>query len=887
MKFNASLAVAQKALGTKLERSNAIKAALGATRTLRCFRDSNSAAEDPFLTGVEFLNCTMTGEMPVTAGSISGFGSAVAVTISLPADLSTGKSILRIEGNGNFAQYSLGLAGSGADYMFTEQPNPNSGYGFRADASFSPYKFLPSGTGPFPPPDDIDRPAGFRFVDYTNPSSPVTSAICWANLRDDNLVADHPLVANNIGDLRMHRVPDGAGLVTGTGGDCFRWAMTVMGMNGVNNAEIPGKTVWRAKIHAVPHNRWAGFPYRENFNIATDTLAPNAFKIEVVRTNSTVLEVFEMFSTRDSSNTPGSGQPINGQNQAVFEKETKPVQPWWTCHMVLDYRSNRPTRNTYANHFCPPFEAAALDGKNVTAYDAGPDQDPVITGNYLSNGLGTWRVSPKWSRALNTGFDTDILDPDLNYGQMARDGGVTQLVGYGHEPGSKAQHIWFMSPGGSRIDRGGFGHVIAVWNTAPTSVRPHGAVPMESAVDNWNAGFANEGMHLHTNLERGITLAKVNALGIEPVCYNDCYYNGGNENYVPNTPSHAVRLLTHVNAQHGNFLTDKNGRIFTNEYQRDDQHNISTAAHMSYLRNDPMGFLYGKSSFDSHMLCNFAFVQNLTTSADFLTRQHAWFNWQMANMWIITSNDPRSLKREELEVTWQKHLEHTYDLVHPIFACPPGPSEAAIHGAVLRNLGTMVKLDVTATEYGVQPVTDSKAFYFGLVLMLMKQSGSWASMRARSAKCSWILDFMVTCLAKQSVDFFMDSQGRAEYQYIWYYWNKQTGSLPANWGTMAPVGYTIDIGRGPISLQNWIRVTSGSTIGFVQDGYQELAASQHYRAQFLSILKHIFPEFNYPRLDAANSLVDGWYNEIGQGWHYRFAMMGRILPPAVVGPITL
>ena len=901
--FDAALASTLSAQPNKLAWSNALKTALTDTRVLRCFRDGNPNAPDPSVTGFEFLRVAMNGPLTISAGNIVGFGQATTTAIRQAADLSVGVSALRIEGGGHFVQGKLGLIGAAtaSDFALSQNPSTTSGIGFSAAASANAPTLLPSGTGPIAPPDDADKPVAFRVITYVNPAAPVTSALCYASVRDPDIVPDHPSLAADMGDIKVYRVPDAGGIVIGTGGDCFRFAMTVLGTNGGVNAEVPGKAVWEALVEATPHGRWPSYPFRKDFNAAIDTLSPQAFKVELLRANGTVLHVFEMFSSRDANGTPGSGNPINGlnQNAASGTDTTRPFQPWWTCQMSLYYKSNATTMNRQAQHFCPGVIPEVLRGTSVIAFDATATFWKNYQPFYAENGLGTWHVAPKWSRPRGAGFDTTILDPSRDVGQMRRENDITQAMGYGYEPGSPGTRRRYMGSGGSCHERGPWPHAVVAYMTQPTGSRAHGAVPYNVLMEEWCKNNANEGMYYPTNLERGISLPKKNVLGIEPVCYNDTYYSGGNENYVPDIPNHAIRLLTPLNGA-AETVFDKNGRSFTMGESRDALHNYHNASFAAYLKNSAAGMILGKRSFDSNVLCGFNFSQGYFYFGDWLTRNHAWFMKNFAEMWMITSNDPRSITRGELETMWQRHLEATYDTMYPIFT-----NQTSLQGLSMRNFGHMM-VDALAgqslvpttqqiTEAGSHAVAfnhDAKSFYFGLPLMLMKQSGSWASMRARSPKCAWTLDAIVTALAKASVDFFVDCAGRGEY--CGYSWTQgaTTGNAvaPQTWNDMSPYGVVVENS----ARKDWIHATDNTIRGYI-----EINNTQHYRAQFVFLLRDYFPERAYPRVAQACSIVDAFYDEITANvaahlaanqppvyapeWHWRFAMMGKFKVPDFVG----
>jgi hypothetical protein len=866
----------------KLAWSAIINAALGNTRRIRCRRDPDAAAADPWLTGTEFRNVGSTGSLKLAAGKVIGLGRIKGGTVSLPADVSTGASVVRIEGNGRFIQGTLGPATAPAgtyDFQCSNYFTATNGLALKPDFAISGPMFLPSGTGPAAPDVDADMPTAFRLIDYTTPASPVIVGTAQINVRDLDMVMDHPQIASEMGDVRMTRCADGAGIVFGTGGDCFRFAATVLSMNKVCNQDDPNKPVHQVLINAAPHGRWPSYPFRKDFDIAVDTLMPKPFKIELLRANGTVLHVFEMYSTQVNG-VAGTGLAINDPAQFT-NNGAAPVRPWWTCQMMLKWQSHKIKRNTKAQHYLPGVEADALATSNVSAFDSGPQCWPLITGRYLVNGLGAWRMYPKWSRGGGTGslgFDTSIID--TGFLQPARDNYVTQVIGWGYEPGSTGGHTWFMSPGGSRHDRACWPHVMVAWASNPTGNRPHGNVPMEELKDAWLDNYFNEGCHYHPSatLERGISVPKDKVLnGL--VAYNDTYYNGGNESFVPDPPNNCIRLLSAGNASDGGYL-DKYGRNFVNEYQRDNQHSYSNGALGVYINNSPAHVISARHTFNSHVLCAWGMTSGLFNSYEWLTRQHAWHEWQFTNMWIATTSDARSISRTELEAMWEKHLHAMHDSVMPRFL-----NGTDVASQALRNIGINVDFQSDATSKGYVIPTggaDSKLGYMGQVLLLMKQSGAWDAMRARSVKCREILDLLVTCLAKATADCFLDGDGRIDR--MWFDGNRTPLASPLGeptWANFPPKN----------GNEDWIHGADGSLPDATTSYIEPWFNTQHFRAQCVWIIRDYFPEINYPRIDAAAAKVDGYYATIesrrlagtGQNWHWRFAMMGKFKKAATIG----
>lgn len=100
---------------------------------------------------VVFRNCALTGAMIIGGGAITGLGNASGTTVALAADLSTGASILRIEGGEHWMEGTLGLPDSGCDFIISANPTATNGFAL-SSVSISAPDHLPSGIV-VPPPD--------------------------------------------------------------------------------------------------------------------------------------------------------------------------------------------------------------------------------------------------------------------------------------------------------------------------------------------------------------------------------------------------------------------------------------------------------------------------------------------------------------------------------------------------------------------------------------------------------------------------------------------------------------------------------------------------------------------------------------------------------------
>lgn len=883
---------------SKIDWVNKLQTALGNTFQLRMFRDSNPNSIDPVATGVEFLSVGVTGPFKVSAGNIVGFGTVSSTSIKLAADLLTGKSVMVLQGNGHTVTASLGLT-KGAqsqlgvstanlkdyDYALFSQPTASGGIGFIEGAGLKSPILLNSGVGPGAPDLTANAPAFYRWVTYPTDNTEanrVNGPVKAINVRDPNLVFDRPWIAKQIGDVRQMRSAAGDGTVFGVGGDSFRYAPYLLVTDKSQNADNPNEPVYDLRFNGKPEGRWASFPYKPDFNIATDTLSMVASKVELFRADMTLLDVIEHYPSR-VNNVPGSGKPFNFNGQycndgATTPNTTNPIDPWYNCLETLRWSSARHKPSTYRNHLHPGVAARYRHPSQVKAFDAWPQQWPVITGASLSNGAGAWRIAPKWSRALGSGFDTTIIDTVFETPQ--RENYRTQQIGYGYTPGATMQKTVYSSPGGHRHDRTMWSHGTVLWLSDPTGVRVHGAVPLADLYYNWTLSYHNEPYHYFTNPELNQTIDKDHLIYGKDA-YNDTYYNGGNEDFRPT--ANIIRLLTQGNASGNNPYRDKNGRVFTNESQRDDQHNISSAAHGLYFGNDPMAAYEARDSFNSSMLATFGMTQSFSKE-DFLQRQHGWFFNRLVDIWVCGNNSPNGVSSAEAEFMMTNHLSRMVDAVLPAITNPQTFVDKG-----LRDLGLHCDIYYASNGTGASlGVYDSKAFYIAAGLQLAKQSGFLDRLRAISSKNAIGIDLIVNQLCKASVDFFNLANGRPDNAHNMFI-PFDTANPPASFAwSMFPAN----------GQQDWIHVPDGRIGVLNGDGnydnqYIEGYNTQHLRAQFVGILANFLTEYSYPGTQAALAKVNGWYDQVesqfqagGANWHYLIASFAPVNAPAVVGAPT-
>jgi hypothetical protein len=880
---------------TKTGFSTKVYELLGNNRRLRGTRN-----------GVEFLNIGSTGPLTFSRGNIiDGFGTLSGTTTRNAADLSTGVCLLILEGNGESITFTLGLPGSGKDFTLPENPtgNPDVGFAFTPQSGLRAPVLLDSGTGPLSTAPTAGMVTKYRLCDWSSGSRVVVGTREF-KVREPNIVMEHAWQAREYGDVRRYRTSELEPLVWGTGGDSYVVGGDVLIATALIN-ETTGQPLVQAQVRMAPDTaqRWNTWPFKGAFNPAIDTLVPPAHKIEWLDANDNIVDVTEMYSTRDANNTPGSGWPVNDPRlQQDFDAGNAPFQGWWDCTKTHDSWSHRPKRHSMALHLCPGVTSRALDQRNVTSFDADPQNYPPITDGINANGLGWLRAAPKWSRKKDTGFDTTTID--LKLADPAQSHYISQAIGFGWEPGATGQKTHYRAPGGSRKDRGPWDSPTIRYISDPNGVRPHGAVPNREIIHHWMMNEFNFGHHYFRDVHRGISLDKAKVKNGD-CCYNDDYYASGSQDHRPDLGNNAIKLMVYGRddpySNRTKLKRDKNGKIFAGEFAPDINHNNYTSAYYGYLFASPRHVLDTRNSFDCATTAAYDFTQGFAPT-EFLTRGHFAYLWQLINTWIVANDHPNSFSTRDIEEMTARHLEQVYNGVMPEYL-----AQNSVFGVSLKRFGhawleEAVSIDpLTVTDinpfgsppapnraFRLHPASDfnSKSFYFGPAMMLAKQSGFFAKMHAYSPKCGAVLDLILTSLSTWAIGVFVDANGRADKVGGFvesynvnpaFYFAGGVENLPPDWGVLCPP-------RG----MDWIREIDGQNTS-----YPDGTNTQHFRAQWLWIMRDFFPEYTFPRLQQAITVVDGFYQQVddqanagGWYWHFLFEFMGQYKAPDYLGAPT-
>jgi len=897
--FDPALQALLSAPGTKLGWSSIIATALGATRRLRCFRDSNASAVRPFLTGVEFLNVGMTGALKSVAGNITDFGITVNTSIKLAADLSTGASILRVEGNGHWVEYTLGLTGATKDYVMPASPTASldEGVAFALGSGWKAPAALNSGTGPLAPPmplytAEIEDWTGGAFVKVLGVLTPSKKLINW--------VYDDQEMATSQGDVLTLISP-----TTVVHGD-IEFGMMVWCLNGVTNSET-SDPVDEILITQKPlAANWPGYPAMSGYNAAVSNTYAPPFKVRIKK-DGVVVKVHEMrdgLAINDQTlNQATRATPQNGPDpkKTYFKSvDVAPMRPFVGCTVPLPFRSRRLKMHTYATKYYPGQELEVLRASTAKQKASTNAAFPM---SYAANtnGMNNWHGMGKWATqasqaAFNANPNQDpmgwsIYTGEPSYGSMGS--GVTNTTGWGYEPGANGGHDWYTGNGGARIDRGNIAGPIAIYLTDKTFVHKRDMTPIQEMVDNWNLNYCNIPWHMITDVTTGDTIP------FDEVCngvwsQGGSTYYGGQYTYVSGGAAKSINFLGWGNGPSYDYskmydgaLTDKNFLMPFHGAMTDFLHPYKSAAQGAYIFNSPMYAYLAKFAVINVIIAQLGDVSSTKFPSWFLVRQHAWRFKAYSEAWKLSSDHPWGMKRAWIVKRWQEELEVIHDQLYlPVVV---NNSQDRFMQA-LRNLG------LPTNENG-GGATQSLMFYMAGVMQQMKSTGSWDFMRAQSNKCKLALNFMVQCMDRYSIDWIIETNG----QYEWYEYGNvwKDGNLAAadSWAEVAANRRA----RNPGDFgQDWVTNTDGSPRG-------ESDGSMHLRYQWACIRRDWITETEVPRGSKATiadgiAKYKGYYDVVTArvnaaiaknpsdaftickaDWAFRQPMYGVILPPVASG----
>lgn len=902
----AAISAAMGATPTKINYSNTIGSNLGNTRRLRAFRDANASAPNPAATGVEFLNIGSSGALTIVGGNIVGFGILSGATVYQAADLSTGASALVLEGNGKSITWTLGLAGSGKEYTLPSSPtgSPNVGFAFAPGAGLKAPILLDSGTGPLSPALTANAPYTVDIDNWTTNAAVLAGTLTF-DTRLQNLVMDHPQVAENMGDVKVYY---SSNIVTM--GQFEFGALLFVTTPSVNSSSTTEPSYQVVTGWKPTSANWPNYPFFDGYIVGTtDTFCP-PFKARIKTQAGTLLYTHQM---RD-------GLPISDPSLKDNDLANNPVRPHMNCFQMLPWSSVRHKNTSYLPMWMPGVKSEALRPTATRSHYSTNQALPLITFGINCNAIGHWFAMPKWPFAGNAtahALDTASQDPKLfpfgaglpfpiNPLPQLMSTGSFRCTGWGYEPAALGPIDSSTGTGGTRSDRYTMPATVAIAFTDMNYVRPRNNDPIVDIMDAHALHYFNLSHHHVTNASTMATLSIEDALngvighGKTYYAPNDSYVTGGKAKTVPlfALPASA----TYVSGQpFGGAFVDKNGRMPRNGNANDYLHNYGTPFWYALFKSSPMHVYAMKHRLIDALMTYLGDDGSSDPSgggggesAWFLTRFHAWRYEHLLTAWVLSSDHPIiGIPRAPVMARWVRELEAVYNYVYkPIMI---DNAQAPFYNA-MRNTGTHLRRTSGQSTYS-HP-TPGQGYYLADVLQLMKQTGLWSVLRAQSDKCRLALDFMVRCLDLGSVDFILDTNGRIEQPSVI---KGGTPSVPvvvdswAEWNTLNP----------PRGSEDWITSYNGIKYGKAGSlrldesgaGEREQDVTQHLRYQWLCFRRDVIKHSEVPCARGANGITQaiavykGFYDTVsadvaagGPDWHFLWVSACERNAPSVLGP---
>jgi hypothetical protein len=928
-KFSTGLRNKLAVAPTKLDWATITKTELGNNRRLICYNDP-AGGDDPSVTGTEFLNLASTGDMTVAAGNITGFGLLNGAITNNAVDLSVGTSALRITGNGQWFQTTLGLPNSGADYILPVSPtaSPTVGYGFALGTGVKAPRLLPSGTGPFAPPIKSTTPTIIELVDCINEANPLVVGIARfleANRTDDWVYQDAEMAAE-VGDVAIYQLDDTIKWTRPIAPQRFELGGLLLIASNYNS-ENGTTQLERMGLSFKPYGRWSSYPFMDTFiksiwdannvctnaDVADRTVLP-PFKINLYTeagykdgaADRTPLFTHEWKAFNDKPTLP-----INSMQLSEIQSATEPAMPRFNCAQMIPWSNVRSRLSSRAKKNFPGAESwtydhdvmGALGGGSANAYyPLSVYESSLGTAGQQIDSTAHWLVLPPYPLKDDRSLDSTYLTA---YEARPRDARVFtnrdhysayRSMGYKYQAGGVGGHDWITGKGGQRFDRACAPNVLAIFASNQNWVRPEGLVPIRDLVDEWGWNYFNHSNHWIRDVKTFDSIPKTETLPGK-ASFIGSYYGNDPALLADFGTAHLVDIVG-IKAGQGRRVTsnDPEGYMYYSGWQRDSLHSYTNAGWWAIMLNDPLFAILAKHDFDTQWMCSLGGSKPTSNPLNFYSiREHAWRMHAYTMAWKLATENPRGYSREEVESRLQIELETLYDVIYkPAFI----DNAQTVYSAAIRNLGCGAL--PSGTNY--QSAGGSLGLYMVHVLVNMKQFGMFASMRARSYKCRDALDMMIRNLDRFVIDYMMDSKMRDAYYPI-VVTGKNDATLytaddvPIDWVAQSQM---VDTYIPPLPPETSSAAASNASQtqqfkGFFtsyNDRAQEHFGCPHLYFQYLKARRDFFPDYPAPRLAAAIIKMQGYYDDYmvkrnaGAAFkmNYLYASHGPILPPSEVGP---
>lgn len=709
------LANSLRKLKDKQSQMSFIATALGPNRVVRAWQDLNAASKYPSLTGTEFINVSMNGAITLAGGAITGLGFTYKTNKFLAnIDLTKGKSVMRIEGNGRYVQGTLGLGG-GFDFSLTTNPDPAKGLAFSNASSMNAPVFAPSGTGPVAPDKTKAAPHVVKIYDYSDPRNPVLGKVGYITEHQPDFVYEDADMARNTGDVAVWQTPD-------IFWDNFSIGAT-LAIADKSCTEVGNVPLYQVMVGWKYESSWMSYPQSDLQLRETYVLNPPPFKVELEDANGNRLYVWEMHD----------GSPINdfrlfsGNSHRGGRTATASLQPGFNSMMMLFWQNTRPRKTDFISKLYPGMYGHRQSmAKNYLSIIS---VEPLLTGGYQgnsANGLGHFYYAPKWPGPQAA---QEVTDPYLHAGVNSVYSALYNAwaQGYMYEPGAYGNHNWYTSPGGPRGDRSVMPSHLAEYLTYPEGVRLQGNVPWREMVDEWFKNSWNHSNHPLTNAGALTTVPIDEVINDEWVL--DATYYG--------TYPRSKSILMCGDQREGTSQRhyDLEGNMQLAGWARDPLHDYAARGWASMAFCSPAHGIGSKFDTMTSMMLHQNPYKDPTEY--YMVRTQAWHWMHLVIAWKNASKHPTlGIPRIKIEDHFAKMLEACYNTFYKRVFIDMDEDPTAV---IMRNLG--ISVSWSNGSWGDRG--GRLGFYMGQVLQLMKQTGMWHTMIRRGTVYETVLKNLI------------------------------------------------------------------------------------------------------------------------------------------------
>lgn len=887
---------------TKVQWSNGVKTALGSNRKLIC---KHAASGDAWANGVIFADYDLTGTIQVVTGNLRQLGITSNRRTQLAVDLATGVAVLRITSTDGtrWIQGDVGLAGSGATFIMVPQTTASSP-GFTLEAGFNAPQFLASGTGPVSPAWHVNTPKTLVLYDARTTTLVEVGRLTF-NTRIADKVYQYADKAASQGDVAVWECSD-----TVTFGDIEAGAILERSHVGASESgTVPLEEV--TIMMKVKSSVWADYPESPGYNQKTMSTYMPAHKWQVLNTAGAVLTnaitglqyieqqdgkaVNDPSMFQDEYYNNATGLPHNpvGSGQRWWDGNLA-VRPHANCAMIYPWNNELPAIALNAGKVFKgviPAARAPWNGKSQASMNG---HDPLI-GVAGGNSFANWWALFKWPQRRAVLTRPQPQDPYLINNNEGTGWGNAWAVGWGYEVAARGGIDHYTGPGGPRTDRAVIPLAITMYLSDLNWRRLEGDIPGKDLAYAWLFNLCNQSRHFWKNVRTAEGIPKAESLqGLW--CKTSTYYGGkavgprvvktngigASQSKYTTTAGYFTAPSPEALAQH----YDGSGRHPWGFYLWETEHHgYNHVGHLSALFASSRLSLMQRQCYDGHWMGDQNQGPIGTNPRSMYGKRILSWHWEAhVATWMAACDHTHTYNHNDVEDRFQFELELMHDTIYkPVFL----DNEQSFFANGIRNMGVPC---IISPYGGGFEAGGNIFFYMAHVTQLMKVSGLWDKMKAKSSKCALVLKMLIDGMSKASIDWIIDTNGRD------YRDGTGTGGYNIMTKTLHTGDYTLselatswadwNASYPSTGQASWVRKTDGT----IQFGERDVALI--LRKQFAHIQKEYFPEYPNPRLDAAIAKYDGFIAERqaaidaqttpndkrGAGWLYYLPSHGQLNP---------